>query len=237
MAYASGAVSDIIERVQQHFNSARKAEFTKLNLVSSWYWMAINESLDELHHECLPQPEEFTVTTVVSQAEYPMDLVGTPGHLSDEIGIVNDVDYDGTRLPYRYLYPEQITPWVTGNDDGAPDGWYVTWKSGVRYLGLAAEGVAIGPDEAVTVRVYALRIPTALAADATVLKIERDFLGLVKFMVIAKVYELMEDFEKASWWLEKRVNPGKYELKVQTQERLGRTVDQITILGPGDIYE
>jgi hypothetical protein len=236
-----GTAGTIVTQILRFF---QKHDVFKARAFSSQdYYDMINEALDELYDDCYPVPEEFTVTTVVGTEKYPMDGEAA-GHLSDEIAEVKGVSYNGAFLDYRYFYSEQVTPKAATDANGSPDGWVITEISGVRYLVLVADGVAIGSDSAVEVRVFGFRIPaaiTALTSTGSAIRLERNRWGLVKWMVICSVYLALDGLtnEDLAKWAEfkRMVAEGKTRMREGTAARLGQNATQIDFRSADDVLE
>jgi hypothetical protein len=225
MPYASAqTVQTLIDLVKQHFSLDNKFQTSAVFSTLGNYLAWLNESLDEIYADCGFQPDNFSITTVISTYEYPLD--GTDSNFPNTVDGIVRVDYDGTPLKYRYFYPLQVIE-PTSDDSGAPDGWYEKWDGGKRYLGLNAQ-----PDSEVTLTIYTTRQAVILTAANGVPAIEPDFFSLLKYMLIAKCYEVMGDSKMADYWLSVRVEPGKTRLAGVLAKRKGLRAEKIEQAGP-----
>jgi hypothetical protein len=191
----------MVDRVESHFLGV--PEYQARNFQAAHIYKWIDGVLEYIYDLLHPQPEEFTVNTVVGTEKYEMDS-GT-GHLSDEIGEIVKVDYDGAELNYHYLYPEEVIPKASTDDNGPPDGWSIGEISGVKYLFLVADSgsgfKAIGADSVVVVRVYAHRIPAPIAGTALeTIKLDKDFEETLYCLVLAKVYGDLRLYNDRDAW-------------------------------------
>ena len=221
----------IINLVKQHF--ASKDLFNKSPLFRSQqvYFDAINEALEEIYMDCGYQNDEFSITTVVGQWEYPFD--GTNGNFpKNEIDLIVRVDYDGSPLKYQYTYPDDIIVPTSNSDLGTPDGWYEKWDNGTRYLGLN-----IPPNNTVQLKVYSWRVPVVITSSSGVPAIDGDFYSLIKKIVIRKFYIMMEEFDKAmAYQTAERILEHKRALRNVVKSRKGRKIKPLRYLTSEDLY-
>ena len=230
MPYPSGTtMARIIAKIRLRFEND-PAFGANVNITDLLLDFA-NESLDEIYQYASPERGKQTFTTTVDDWDY---LVGTDpvaSPITDEMGEILRLDYDG--VPLTQLFTEdQVTLPTSSSASGTPSTWFQIWNGNSRYICFSTP-----PDSAVTVTLWYLKKADVLTATTSTPKLFDEFWFLFTQFMFMKVFEWLGKYDEASYYRKNYIRPGLRALNRKKHALFGRKAYRRQHYGAQDLLD
>jgi len=224
----SATLTNIFAIVRKEFEEL--PEYRKSDINNNWLIYKANEDLDEIYHDCFPEPHQITFDSAEDTWYYPFDGSTDPPNIA--AGLIDEiirVDYDGEPLVRLLAVGDMILP-TSESTSADPEHWFEMFRDGTRYLCFDAP--CRTSEE---VRLWVTRTPAVLADTSGKPAIDKDFWSLLQDMLICDIYRKLRMYKDCDYWELRRVQPKKARLRRKQDRRLGKYAKRIGILGATDV--